>query len=111
MYLSATITVVIEGATPRHCVRVVILGRTVLSADRKPATELSHNQIAVATKLSRRTVIRSISRLQDADLIETEKNDQWHRGNANRISVASRLLLPVEVGPSVTQRRRARSSH
>jgi site-specific DNA-methyltransferase (adenine-specific) len=85
-----------------------ILSKTVNSDEPKPAAELSHNQIATATKLSRRTVIRSISRLQDADLIDTEKDNQWHRGRPNRVSIAAPLLVPLEIRPSVTTAARMR---
>jgi DNA modification methylase len=79
-----------------------ILSNTVASGERKSAAELSHNQIAAATKLSRRTVIRSIGRLEEAELIETVKHEDWHRGNANRIAIASSLLVALEVGSSAT---------
>ena len=77
-----------------------VLSQTVISSERKAAAELSHNQIAAATKLSRRTVIRSVERLEKAALIETVKHEEWHRGNANRIAVASSLLVALEVGAS-----------
>ena len=80
----------------------VILARTVNAAERRAAASISHNQIAAATKLSRRTVIRSIERLESAMLLETEKHEEWNRGNPNRISIAESLLVPVEVHPSVT---------
>ena len=79
-----------------------ILSMTVRSDERKAAAELSHNHIAAATKLSRRTVIRSVERLEKAGLIETQKHEQWHRGNANRIAVASSLLVALETDPSAT---------
>ena len=80
-----------------------ILLQTVNSAGQKAAAELSHNQIAAATQLSRSTVIRSVKRLADLNLIETLKNAEWHRGIANRIAVGSSLLLPIEVLPSVSK--------
>jgi DNA modification methylase len=73
-----------------------VLSQTVISSERKPTAELSHNQIAAATNLSRRTVIRSIERLEKAALIETVKHEEWHRGNANQIAVATSLLIPLE---------------
>ena len=79
-----------------------ILSQTVNSDGQKAAAELSHNQIAAATKLSRRTVIRSVERLEKAGLIETQKHEQWHRGNANRIALASSLLVALENDPSAT---------
>jgi hypothetical protein len=77
-----------------------ILSTTVDADGHKAAAELSHNQIAAATGLSRRTVIRSIERLEKAALIETMKHKEWHRGNANRIAVASSFLVPLEIGAS-----------
>lgn len=74
-----------------------ILLQTVNSAGQKAAAELSHNEIAAATQLSRSTVIRSVKRLTDAKLIETTKDAEWHRGIANRIAVGCSLLLPIEV--------------
>jgi DNA modification methylase len=79
-----------------------VLSHTVNADGHKAAAELSHNQIAAATRLSRRTVIRSVERLEKAALIETEKHEQWHRGNANRIAVASLLLVPMEIEASAT---------
>lgn len=73
-----------------------ILSRTVNSAERSCSAEISHNQIAAATKLSRRTVIRGIDRLKDTELIETTKDKEWHRGRPNRIAVSSALLVPLE---------------
>jgi site-specific DNA-methyltransferase (adenine-specific)/site-specific DNA-methyltransferase (cytosine-N4-specific) len=87
----------------------LILSMTVNSSDRKAAIELSHNQIVAATKLSRRTVIRSIGRLEEAGFIETVKHQQWHRGNANRIAVAGSLLVPLETGASATPGRNERN--
>jgi CRP-like cAMP-binding protein len=58
-----------------------ILSQTVNADGHKAAAELSHNQIAAATGLSRRTVIRSIERLEKAALIETMKHKEWHRGS------------------------------
>ena len=80
-----------------------ILSQTVNSAGQRAAAELSHNQIAAATQLSRSTVIRSVKRLADLNLIETLKNAEWHRGIANRIAVGSSLLVPIEALPSVTR--------
>ena len=77
-----------------------VLSHTVNADGHRAAAELSHNQIAAATKLSRRTVIRSIERLEKAELIETVKHEEWHRGHANRIAVASSLLVPLEIGAS-----------
>jgi SAM-dependent methyltransferase len=80
-----------------------VLSMTVNSSDRTAAAELSHNQIASVTKLSRRTVIRSIERQEKAGLIETVKHEEWHRGNANRIALSSSLLVPLELLPSATK--------
>jgi len=79
-----------------------VLKQTVNGSERKADAELSHNAIAAATKLSRRTVIRAIERLEGATLLKTEKHEEWHRGNANRISIAGSLLVPLEAQPSVT---------
>ena len=73
-----------------------VLSQTVISSERNAAAELSHNQIAAATKLSRRTVIRSIERLEKAELIQTVRHEEWHRGNDNQIAVATSLLVPLE---------------
>jgi DNA modification methylase len=72
-----------------------ILLKTVNGDGQRASAELSHNQIAAATTLSRRTVIRSIERLERVGMIETAKHEQWHMGNANRIAVAPSLLVPV----------------
>jgi hypothetical protein len=85
-----------------------ILFQTVNSSDQNADAELSHNQIAAATKLSRRTVIRSVKRLADVDLIQTMKDAEWHRGHANLIAIASSLLVPIEMQPSVTNRQNRR---
>ena len=87
-----------------------ILSQTVNSAERQSGSELSHSQIAAATKLSRRTVIRSVKRLTDLNFIGAVKDKEWHRGNANRISIASSLLVLLEVGPSDKQSRRSHQS-
>lgn len=79
-----------------------ILSNTVDADSHQPAAEISYNRIATATKLSRRTVIRSIERLEKAALIVTAKHEEWFRQNANRIAVADSVLLPLEVGASVT---------
>jgi site-specific DNA-methyltransferase (adenine-specific)/site-specific DNA-methyltransferase (cytosine-N4-specific) len=80
----------------------LILSKTVNADGQTAAAELSHNDIAAATKLSRRTVIRSIERLEKAGFIGTVKHEEWHRGNANRIAIASSLLVALEVGASAT---------
>jgi hypothetical protein len=79
-----------------------VLSKTVDADGHNAAAELSHNQIATATKLSRRTVIRSVERLEKATLIETVKHEEWHRGNANRVAVASSLLVPLGSCASAT---------
>jgi len=79
-----------------------VLKQTANGSERKADAELSHNHIAAATKLSRRTVIRAIERLENATLLETEKHEDWHRGNANRITIAQSLLVPLDCGASVT---------
>jgi len=85
-----------------------VLSMTVNSSDRTAAAELSHNQIAAATKLSRRTVTRSIDRLKEAKLIETAMHQEWRRGHPNRITLVSSLLVPLEVAPIVTNDRKRR---
>jgi ribosomal protein L11 methylase PrmA len=72
----------------------LILSMTVNSSDRKAAIEMSHNQIVAATGISRSTVIRSIKRLADLKLIDTVKDEEWHRGHSNRVGIAASLLVP-----------------
>ena len=72
-----------------------ILSVTVNSLNRRAAIELSHNQIVAATGISRSTVIRSIKRLADITLIETVKDEEWHRGHSNRVGIAASLLVPI----------------
>ena len=72
-----------------------VLSKTVSSNGRTAAAELSHNQIATATGISRSTVIRSIKRLADLKLIETVKDAEWHRGRSNRVGIAASLLVPL----------------
>ena len=72
-----------------------ILSVTVNSLNRRAAIELSHNQIVAATGISRSTVIRSIKRLADITLIETVKDEEWHRGHSNRVVIAASLLVPI----------------
>jgi DNA modification methylase len=79
-----------------------VLSKTVSSNGRTAAAELSHNQIATATGISRSTVIRSIKRLADLKLIETLKDAEWHRGRSNRVGIAASLLVPIQVWASVT---------
>src|ERR1700690_305394 len=74
--------------------------KTVNSSRRRRAAELSQSEIAPATKLSRRTVIRALSRLKDESLIEITKDPDWYRGRPNRIVVASSLPVPVKGQPS-----------
>jgi len=86
-----------DAATFEH-----ILTVTVHSEKKFASSSLSVNQIAKATKFSRRTVIRSIQRLRKAGLIETIQDSEWFRGRSSVVAVASSLLLPLEIGPSVT---------
>ena len=79
-----------------------VLSKTVNADGHKAAAELSHNQIATATKLSRRTAIRCVEHLEKAGLIETAKHKEWFRRNANRIAVAGSLLVPLEIGTSAS---------
>ncbi len=79
-----------------------ILTKTVDADAHNAAAAISHNKIAAATKLSRRTVIRSVGRLEKAGLIETSKHEHWFRRNANRIAVVASLLVPLEIGTSAT---------
>jgi CRP-like cAMP-binding protein len=79
------------------------LSMTVNSSDRKAAAEMSHNQVAAATGLSRSTVIRSMKRLEDMQLIETVKDEEWHLGHCNRVGIAGSLLVPLEIRASVMQ--------
>ena len=72
-----------------------ILANTVSSDERNAAIEMSHNQIVAATGISRSTVIRSIKRLADITLIETVKDEDWHRGHSNRVGIAASLLVPI----------------
>ena len=85
-----------------------ILSKTVNSAERRPGAEISHNEIAAATDVPRRTVIRALSRLKDGKFIGTTKDDEWHRGRANRIDIASSFLVPLELHPSDTSTRQRR---
>ena len=71
-----------------------VMSLTVNSCDRKAAIEMSHNQIVAATGISRSTVIRSIKRLADLKLIDTVKDEEWHRGHSNRVGIAASLLVP-----------------
>jgi len=81
----------------------LILSRTVNSSDRKAAAQISYSEIATATYLSRRTVLRSIKRLTDVRLIETMKDQEWHRGRPNRVALPSSLLVPIESQASDTK--------
>jgi len=86
----------------------LILSKTVNSESHIATAELSHNQIAAATKLSRRTVTRCIERLKEAKIIETAMHKDWYRGRANRIAIAPSLLVPLEGRPIVTVERKRR---
>jgi ribosomal protein L11 methylase PrmA len=86
----------------------LILSNTVYSDAHKATAELSHNQIAAAAKLSRRTVTRSIERLKEVKVIETAMHEDWYRGRANRIAIVPSLLVPLEGRPIVTSARRSR---
>jgi len=86
----------------------LILSNTVNSDGHKAATELSHNQIAAATGLSRRTVTRSIERLKKVNVIETAMHEDWYLGRPNRIAITSPLLVPLEDRPIVTIDRKSR---
>ena len=71
-----------------------VVAKTVNGPDRVAATPLSVNQIATATDLSRSTVIRSLDRLRNAGLVETNQDPEWHRQRGSVVGVAESLLLP-----------------
>ena len=85
-----------------------VLSQTVNSTKHNAVAELSHNQIVAAIGISRSTVIRSIKRLVGLDLVETVKDEEWHRGRSNQVGIAASLLVPIEIEPSVTQTGRSR---
>jgi len=73
----------------------LIVERTVDTRNRLASVALSLSDIAELTGFSRRTIIRSLDRLREESLIQTERDEEPHRHRSSLIGIARNLLLPV----------------
>ncbi len=72
----------------------LVLDRTVNSRG-LAAVSLSLNALADFTGLSRRTVIRAIDRLRDAEFLSTTRDDERHYHDGALVGLHPNLLVPV----------------
>jgi site-specific DNA-methyltransferase (adenine-specific) len=79
-----------------------VLGETANSPEHKQAASLSVNRIATACGLSRSTIMRSLKRLYDGDLVVIRQNPDWQRHRASEIGIADSIIEKVKIGTSVT---------
>src|SRR5579863_729658 len=86
-----------------------VLDRTVQSPEHKESAHLSVNRIVADCGLSRSTVIRSIKKLSDGNLIEVSKDAQWNRHRASEIKISPSITEVVAGQTSVITFRRGTS--
>ena len=73
----------------------LILDRTVNSVEGVASVPLSLSEIADLTCSSRRTAIRSVDRLRNAEMIVTTRDSTMHHHDGSLVGLAPKLLVPL----------------